>query len=327
MADLAYPRPQLRRDSFFTLDGEWTLNGQPIHVPYPPQAPLSGWKGSVPERLVYVRQFDLPEQFVNNTRRTLLHFGAVDQTAAVFLNGRQVCVHSGGYMPFVADITDMVLPAGNELRVEAEDRLLRCYPYGKQSRKPHGMWYTPVSGIWQSVWLEQVPDKYVFSLDMQTDRTGLTLTVQTNSKEYEAEVAIDGMPPLTVDVNTPVRLEIPEPRLWCPDDPFLYSMRIRFGEDEIESYFALRTVSVGKDRRGGAVIALNGQPVFLSGLLDQGYFPDGLFMPGDPAEYEHDILRAKVLGFNTLRKHIKVEPEGFYYACDRLKRRGSNQDH
>ena len=314
----SHPRPQLRRQSYFSLDGPWTLNGQTVNVPYPPQSPLSGWQSNVPETLTYIRRFDLSSGFSAPAQRIILHIGAVDQTAKVYLNGQFVCSHEGGYLPFEADITELLQPHDNELRIEAEDRLLRNYPYGKQSKRPHGMWYTPVSGIWKSVWLEQVPDKYITGLRTETDLEGLTLTVCTNTAEGEAEISIDGLPPLTLHVNRPERIRIPEPRLWSPESPYLYYFTVRFGADEAASYFALRTVSILNNSHGQPVIALNGQPVFLNGLLDQGYFPDGLFLPGDPDGYEHDILGAKRLGFNKHRKHIKVEPEAFYAACDRL---------
>ncbi len=314
----AYPRPQLQRDSFFSLDGAWELNGQPVRVPYPPQAALSGWQGEVPEELHYVRRFSLPGDFTAAGKRTILHIGAVDQTAQVFLNGQLVCTHEGGYLPFEADITALLRPGVNELRVDAEDRLLRIYPYGKQCRKPRGMWYTPVSGIWQSVWLEQVPERYITRLDISPDYESVTLTVHTNDGQGQAEVLIEGMPPVSLQAGRPVRIAIPRPELWTPDSPRLYGLRVCLGQDQVRSYFALRTVSVVSDRTGRPAIALNGRPVFLNALLDQGYFPDGLFQPEDPEEYARDVERAKRLGFNTLRKHIKVEPESFYAACDRL---------
>ena len=314
----AYPRPQLQRDSFFSLDGAWELNGQPIRVPYPPQAALSGWQGEVPEELHYVRRFSLPGDFTAAGKRTILHIGAVDQTAQVYLNGQPVCTHEGGYLPFEADITPLLRPGVNELRVDAEDRLLRVYPYGKQCRKPHGMWYTPVSGIWQSGWLEQVPERYITRLDISPDCESVTLTVHTNDGQGQAEALIEGIPPVSLQAGRPVRIAIPRPELWTPDSPRLYGLRVRFGQDQVRSYFALRTVSVVSDRTGKPAIALNGHPVFLNALLDQGYFPDGLFQPEDPEEYARDVERAKRLGFNALRKHIKVEPESFYAACDRL---------
>ena len=313
-----YPRPLLRRKSFFSLDGEWMMNGQPIKVPYPPQAPLSGWKGDLSENLCYVRLFDLPTEFIHPGLRTILHIGAVDQTAKVYLNGQFICGHEGGYLPFEADITEHLQPAGNELRIDAEDKLLRIYPYGKQCKRPHGMWYTPVSGIWKSIWLEQVPAQFITSLKMTSDLSALTITVYASQSSGEAEIEIDGQFSFTAPVGQEIRIPIPHPHLWTPEDPYLYQLKVTLGGDCVYSYFALRTVSVINDRHGNPILALNGKPVFLNGLLDQGYFPNGLFLPDDPTEYDQEILRAKALGYNTLRKHIKIEPEAFYAACDRL---------
>ena len=157
--DRYYPRPQLRRDSFYPLDRGWMLNGRPIRLPWPPQAPLSGWRGAVGDVLWYETAFTLPEGFAPRGSRVLLHFGAVDQVAQSWLNGSPVVRHEGGYLPFCADITDMLRPGENRLEVKAVDTLSRDYPYGKQHKRPHGMWYTPVSGIWQSVWLEAAPEQ------------------------------------------------------------------------------------------------------------------------------------------------------------------------
>ena len=315
----AYPRPQLRRDSFFPLDQGWTLNGRPVRAPWPPQAPLSGYGGAVGDVLWYENSFTLPEGFAPKGRRLLLHFGAVDQVAEAFVNGVSVVRHEGGYLPFSADITDALRPGENRLEVKAVDTLSHDYPYGKQHRRPHGMWYTPVSGIWQTVWLEAAPAwGAIASARFTPDLTGVTVEVDAGGAEYNLAVPLGNGKVLTAaGRNAPVRLEIPDPRLWTPDDPYLYPMTIATATDQAESYFALRTVGT-KEIDGRTRLCLNGEPIFLHGVLDQGYFQDGLFLPQDPEEYERDILRMKELGFNTLRKHIKVEPEAFYYACDRL---------
>ena len=160
-----YPRPKLQRDSFFCLNGEWMANGQRVQVPYPLQSALSGWTGVVPEHVEYDKLFVLPNGFAKPTERIRLHFGAVDQIAEVWLNGKPVMRHEGGYLPFWADITEEILPdEENRLCVCVTDELDRCLPYGKQCKKPHGMWYTPVTGIWQSVWLEAVPETCVEQL-------------------------------------------------------------------------------------------------------------------------------------------------------------------
>ena len=306
-----YPRPQMRRNSFFCLNGEWTLDEQKVQVPYPPQSKLSGFEGEVKDMLTYVKLFKLPEGFLPEGWRLMLHFGAVDQIADVFFNGRPVVHHEGGYLPFSADVTPCVKPGENEMVVAVLDALDHDYPYGKQRKKRGGMWYTPVSGIWQTVWMEAVPEKRVESISITPDLTGITLNVAST---YDTvEVDIPGVLHRCIPANEDVRLEVKQPHWWTAEDPHLYSLTMTAGEDRVESYFALRTVEV-KDNH----ILLNGEPVFLNGVLDQGYFTDGIYLPEDPAEYERDVQRMKSLGFNMLRKHIKLEPEAFYYACDRL---------
>ena len=319
-----YPRPQMRRESFLSLcTPGWTLEGQPINVPFAPQSPLSGYEGPVGERLHYERRFTLPEGFRREDERVILHLGAVDQLAGVKVNGVQVAYHEGGYLPFEADVTDAFQPGENLLEVDAVDRLDRDIPYGKQSRTPGGMWYTPVSGIWQSVWMEAVPVKHIRSLRITPDLTGIDLEVDSDAPHCDvtvrlgAEVVARASWSLT---GKPRRIEIPAKsrRLWSPQSPTLYDVVIRAGQDEVSSYFALRTVEIRADRNGVQRVCLNGQPIFLNGVLDQGYFPEGIYLPETPMEYERDVLRMKKLGFNMLRKHIKVEPECFYHACDRL---------
>ncbi len=314
-----YPRPQLRRESFFCLAGPWTLNGRPITLPWPPQAPLSGWEGAVGDALRYETTFTLPPHFLPAGYRLILHFGAVDQVARVLLNGVEVARHEGGYLPFSADVTAQLRKGENALTVEAEDTLSHRYPYGKQHRRPHGMWYTPVSGIWQSVWLEAVPEAgAVTALRITPDLTGVTLEVEAGGAEFTVTVPLAGRAPLVVKGRGgKVRINVPDPHLWTPEDPFLYPFTVTTAADRVESYFALRTVTM-KEIGGYTRLCLNGRPIFLHGVLDQGYFHDGLFLPAAPAEYERDVLRMKALGFNALRKHIKSEPEAFYYACDRL---------
>ena len=316
---LYYPRPQLRRDSFFPLDRGWRLDGRPIQAPWPPQATLSGWTGDVGDVLRYETVFTLPEGFAPKDRRVLLHFGAVDQVAHVRLNGVDVARHEGGYLPFSADITAVLQPGENRLQVKAVDALSHDYPYGKQHKRPHGMWYTPVSGLWQPVWLEAVPERgAVASIRYTPDLTGVTVEVDAGGAEYNVAVPLGNGELLTAaGKDGPLRLEIPEPVLWTPENPYLYTMTVATSTDRVESYFALRTVTT-KEINGHTRLCLNGEPVFLHGVLDQGYFEDGLFLPRDPEEYAADAARMKELGFNTLRKHVKVEPEAFYYACDRL---------
>ena len=314
-----YPRPQLRRDSFFPLHGGWSLDGRPIQAPWPPQAPLSGYDGAVGDVLRYKTTFTLPGGFAARGRRVLLHFGAVDQVAEVWVNGASVIRHEGGYLPFSADITGALRPGENRLEVKAVDTLSKDYPYGKQHRRPHGMWYTPVSGIWQPVWLEAVPERgAVSALRVTPDLTGIDVEVDADGAEFTVSVDLgEGRFAAARGTDGPVRIDIPRPHLWTTDDPYLYPLTVTTGTDRVESYFALRTVD-SREINGRTRLCLNGEPVFLHGVLDQGYFADGLFLPGEPEEYERDVLRMKELGFNTLRKHVKIEPEAFYHACDRL---------
>jgi len=310
-----YPRPQLRRSSFLSLNGVWQMNGQDIEIPFPPQSRLSRWKGEVPDTLDYSRTFTLPAGFCKPTERLRLHFGAVDQVAEVYVNGRTVKRHEGGYLPFYSDITDAVRPGENRISVRAVDTLSRNYPYGKQSKKRGGMWYTPVSGIWQSVWLESVPTNPIERIQIIPDMTGISLNIDCASPECTVE--IPGCFTKTVETHRTVRLEIKEPILWSPEHPHLYSLIITSGSDRVESYFALRKIEI-KAYGNHPRIYLNDQPLFINGVLDQGYFDNGLFLPSSPDGYDADILRMKELGINLLRKHIKIEPESFYYACDRL---------
>ena len=316
-----YPRPQLRRNSFHSLDGEWSVsvNGAPafpITVPYAPEAPLSGVNAKAvgETTLLYQKSFALPEGFVRG--RVLLHFGAVDQVAEVTLNGHRLGDHRGGYEAFSFDITPY-LAAENHLTVAVTDHLDDAVlPYGKQKVKRGGMWYTPVSGIWQTVWLESVPEIYVRALRIDVTADSAIITADGVTDGTLTVTTPDGPLsfPLTAGQAT---VKIPSPRPWSPEDPYLYTFTLRAGEDRIESYFALRTLEI---RAVGGIprLCLNGKPYFFHALLDQGYFHDGIFTPASPACYEQDILTAKSLGFNTLRKHIKVEPEQFYYDCDRL---------
>ena len=317
----AYPRPQMRRDSFLCLNGWWevTVNGnapQAIRVPFCPESLLSGLciPPSDPITLTYRRVFTLPESF--NKGRVLLHFGAVDQVAAVSLNGHPIGGHRGGYEAFSFDVTNY-LQDENELTVEVSDELKsHTLPYGKQRADRGGMWYTPVSGIWQTVWLESVPKTYIRSLHIDTDKDTATITAEGVTHGTVTVTTPEGILtfPLTDGKAT---VKIHSPRYWCPEDPYLYEFTVETGEDRVKSYFALRTLEI-KRVDGIPRLCLNGSPYFLHALLDQGYWSDGIYTPATPDGYEKDILAMKGLGFNTLRKHIKVEPQQFYYDCDRL---------
>ena len=313
-----YPRPQMKRDSYINLNGGWDFTvdcekmGQ-IRVPFCPESKLSGIgkhfdEGSL---LCYNRKFTLPEGF--NKGRVLLHIGAADQRADVFLNNKPVGWHKGGYDAFTLDITD-ALQQENMLQICCFDDLTdQSYPYGKQTLSRGGMWYTPVSGIWQTVWLESVPESYIQKLNIENRGYSVTISIEP-ALEGTVTVPELGTFPL---VEGKVTITPENPKLWSPEDPYLYDFAVEAGVDRVESYFAIRSLEV---KQIGAYkrLCLNGKPYFFHGLLDQGYWPDGLFTPAVPECYADDIRMMKKLGFNTLRKHIKVEPEEFYYQCDRL---------
>ncbi|MBQ4422716.1 MAG: glycoside hydrolase family 2 [Clostridia bacterium] len=323
-----YPRPQLKRDRYYDLNGVWEFSvtdGEPprsypdtIRVPYPPESPLSGLERRIlpNESMWYRRTFDAPEYGADE--RVILHFGAVDQFCEVLLNDTLVTRHAGGYLPFSADITDL-LRAENELVVNAVDTLDHAFPWGKQKQKNGGMWYTPFSGIWQTVWLEVVPETHVTALSFIPGLDSVTIGIETNGVFPGAHVTIEtGTEPIRIAFSDAKQtVPIPDPVLWTPEHPHLYPVTIECGSDRVRSYFALRTVSIG-ERNGVPRLLLNGEPYFFHGLLDQGYWPDGICLPPDGDGYERDILAAKAQGFNTLRKHIRVEPLPFYEACDRL---------
>ena len=318
-----YPRPQLKRDSYVNLNGEWEFGvgsntfpknyDKSIRVPFCPESLLSGIHEHFPEgcALAYRRKFTLPDSFQKG--RVLLHIGAADQHLYCFVNDKKVGCHTGGYWTITFDNTDALVAGENEIKFRCHDDLKnQIHPYGKQTLKRGGMWYTPVSGIWQTVWLESVPETYIEKLDIQVDLTKATVvttpaldgTVLCEGKEY----------PL---VRGKAVIVPEDPHLWSPEDPYLYDFTIETQSDRVQSYFALRTIE-SKTVNGIPRLCLNGKPYFFHGLLDQGYWPDGIFTPAKPECYARDITEMKKLGFNTLRKHIKVEPEEFYYQCDKL---------
>ena len=311
-----YPRPQLRRESFYSLDGKWWLNGKRIKVPFSPQSDLSEYNHRIGPRFVYARKFTLPAGFVKD--KVLLHFGAVDQVAEIFINGKFVGRHEGGYLPFEFDITPVVYKEiENVIEVRVKDELSKDYPYGKQCVKRGGMWYTPVSGIWQSVWIESVPEKYIKGFKITPGLDSIELGVNTPVASYTVRIRTENGEICKKLKHGKNIIKIDNPHLWTPEDPYLYEIIIEDGEDVVTGYFALRTITVGSVN-GKPGLLLNGKPCFLHAVLDQGYFSDGIYLPKDPRGYAADILAMKNLGFNALRKHIKIEPEYFYYACDKL---------
>ena len=317
-----YPRPQLRRENWVNLNGWWEFavsNEEPaaydrrIRVPFCPESRLSGIGEHFEEGvgLWYRRRFVRPEGY--DRGRVLLHIGAADQETDVFVNGSHAGYHLGGYEAMCFDITAF-LREDNEIVIRVRDDLRgNVQPYGKQTLKRGGMWYTPVSGIWQTVWLEQAPQRYVEKLTIENRGASVTVDVGFDTA---GKVAVAGLGefPLTAGKVT---ITPENPRFWSPEDPYLYEMTVQAGEDKVYSYFALRVLEI-KTVRGIPRLCLNGEPYFFHGLLDQGYWSDGLFTPAEPECYTSDILAVKKLGINMLRKHIKVEPERFYYDCDRL---------
>lgn len=318
----SHPRPQFKREHYYILHDGWTLNDNPIKVPFPPQSTLSEYHGKITDTLTYLCNFVIPASF--RKKRILLHFGAVDQIAKVYVNDILVGENEGGYIPFFFDITDKIHRHGeNALKVIATDELCLDYPYGKQTKNPGGMWYTPVSGIWQNVWLENVPDAYITDMKIDTSLEHVEIALTYNSNETPLDIfdVIITLPDGNTEKHTfadgKAFITIKNPVYWTPENPQLYPMAIAAGEDRIESYFALRTIGI--ENVGGINrVCLNHKPIFLHGVLDQGYFHDGLFLPKEEAGYDGDIQGMKELGYNLLRKHIKVEPDYFYYACDKL---------
>ena len=320
-----HPTPQLKRPGYLCLNGEWDFliskseNAgeltEKILVPFPPESKLSGIEKAVlPEDLMHYRRvFTLPENFAG--KRVFLHFGAVDQTCTVYLNGTVLGKNEGGYLPFSFDITDSLADGENEIYLVARDTLDRKYPYGKQKYNRGGMWYTPVSGIWQTVWLEARPESYVEDIKITPYEKGVRIVV-TGGDAHKKITLTDSGEVFEFDGNI-AYVEPSDLKLWTPETPYLYSFTLEAGEDIIESYFAVRWVDV---REVGGVnrICLNGEPYLFNGLLDQGYYPDGIFLPATEDGFADDIMMAKSAGFNMLRKHIKIEPMIFYYLCDKL---------
>lgn len=326
-----YPRPQLRRKSYLNLNGRWdfaiTKSDEPpkrydgtILVPFSPESALSGVGRTLQadETLWYRRAITLPQDFLIEGGRVLLHFGAVDQEAAVFVNGAEVARHMGGYTAFWADITD-ALKKENTLVVRVHDDTDKSFhSRGKQKTKRGGIWYTPQSGIWQTVWLEAVPENHIEALRVVPlfDESAVEVTALSQSG-LPCQATVDGQT-VAFRSNEPVRIPISNFCPWSPETPFLYDLTVTMGEDRVESYFGMRKTEVRADKSGVKRLFLNGKPYFHNGLLDQGYWPDGLLTPPSDEAMIHDIETARRLGFTMLRKHIKVEPMRWYYHCDRL---------
>jgi hypothetical protein len=325
-----YPRPQLVRDSYLNLNGTWEhaftsadamapqeYDG-PVLVPFSPEAPLSGVGRQLQpdERLWYRRTFTVPDGFVVD--RVLLHFGAVDQTCAVWVNDIEVGGHEGGYWAFALDVTDALRAGDNTLVVAVRDLSDgHQHASGKQRLKRGNIWYTAQSGIWQTVWLESVPEVHVERLTLTPHLADAELEVTVHGVSGVARVAVAGRE-VDVPVGEPVRVPVDDVRPWSPEDPYLYDVEVTLGEDHVTSYAGMRSVEVGSGPDGRPRLLLNGEPYLHVGVLDQGYWPDGLMTPPSDAALVHDVETMKRLGFTMLRKHIKIESMRWYHHCDRL---------
>ena len=341
-----YPRPLLVRESYVNLNGVWeyAITGKErrnqfdgdILVPFSPEAPLSGVERQLkPQETLWYRRI-LPEGICPETgRRWILHFGAVDQYAAVYLNGELVKRHLGGYLPFSVDVTDALKSTENELTVQVRDYSdAFYYSRGKQKIKRGGMFYTAQSGIWQTVWMEQVPENYIADLSVTPlyDESAVRVKVRTvshphdkgqgerNAGEFAITISSSEMQPVQAEGVAGKELVIPisDPHSWSPEDPFLYDIEVQAGEDRVRSYMAMRKISAEKDEKGIPRLYLNNRPYFQKGVLDQGYWPEGLYTAPCDEAMVYDIRTMKDLGFNMLRKHVKIEPQRWYYHCDRL---------
>jgi hypothetical protein len=342
-----YPRPQMARKRWMNLNGVWDYTGRSgqdalaapppaseyrerILVPYPTESGLSGIQRH-DDQMWYRTVFKLPSAW--GGRRVLLHFGAVDQIATVWVNNQQVAYHEGGYTEFSADITSALRTGTQQLTVRVEDRNeSNPFPVGKQRNRPKGLFYTGSSGIWQTVWMEPVRTAHIDKLDITSDLTGFTITPRVSgTSDQRAEVVVSKPGGASAVVRSgppgaPLHVPVPNPRLWTPDDPFLYDLKVRLVSvsparkvvDEVSSYAGLRTIGVVNDAKGRPRIALNGRITFLYGPLDQGFWPDGIYTAPTDDALRFDLQRIKSLGMNFVRKHAKVEPARWYYWADKL---------
>lgn len=335
-----YPRPQLVRDAWLNLNGRWdyainegatpTAWDGEIVVPFSPETELSGAVRSVgPEDVLWYRRSvsltDLPA--ITSESRWLLHFGAVDQTATVLVDDVEVGSHIGGYLPFACDVTAAIEAARAARRDHVEivvrvtdDTDASWHTRGKQRRKRGGIWYTPQSGIWQTVWLEPVAANGVDALVLEPrydELTGWSVVVTVDSLSPTAEVSISATT-VTVRCGEPTAIPIESPRTWSPQDPYLYDVIVGCDGEEVRSYVGLRRIELGAGLDGHARLLLNGEAVFQVGVLDQGYWPEGGYTAPTDEALRYDVEAARELGFTMIRKHIKVEPMRWYHHCDRL---------
>lgn len=321
-----YPRPQFIRESYINLNGKWKYEfsaakvlpehfSNDIVVPFSPETPLSG-VGRVlkpGEYLHYEKRFVLPDGF--NKGRIFLHFGAVDQIACVYVNSVEIGTHKGGYTPFSFEITDYIKDGENVLHVSVLDYSdTKEYSKGKQKLKRGGIWYSPQSGIWQTVWLESTPKEFLEKVKITPDFDNEQVHFEFFGTEDVITSVYDGDE--LIAETTEKTVKIPDFKAWTPENPFLYNVVFSACGERIKSYFGMRKFSTGTDEKGVQRLFLNNKPYFHNGLLDQGYYPDGYLTPPSNSAMENDVKTVKAMGFNMLRKHIKIEPLLWYHYCD-----------
>ncbi|NJB71858.1 beta-galactosidase/beta-glucuronidase [Saonia flava] len=340
-----YPRPQMVRKEWKNLNGLWDYIILPegntpnnfedqILVPYPIESKLSGVQKNVSDQNVlwYQRNFEIPAKW--SGQQIMLHFGAVDWEATVYVNGQKMGMHQGGYDPFSFDVTKALHESGKQVITVAvwDPTSTGSQPIGKQKTNPEGIFYTPVSGIWQTVWLEPVPSKSISSLKMTPDIDNSSLSVVIKNSVFHPKEncltikVFDGNKEVVMkkaSFGERVKLNIKDQKLWSPNNPHLYDIEVSFEEnsktvDRIKSYFGMRKIALGKDKNGNQRLMLNNEFLFHFGTLDQGWWPDGLYTAPTDEALKFDIETTKKLGFNTIRKHVKVEPARWYYHCDQI---------
>ncbi|QOR75757.1 MAG: beta-galactosidase [Thermoflavifilum sp.] len=340
-----YPRPQMERKAWMNLNGLWNYaltdvlddqiprhwDGQ-ILVPFAIESALSGVGKAVGQHqlLWYEKKFVVPAAWKN--KHILLHFDAVDWQTKVFLNGHEIGAHQGGYDAFDFDITPYLIPDSNELIVQVWDPSDAGYqPRGKQVNHPEGIWYTAVTGIWQTVWLEPVAAAHIVSLkyypDIDRQICDVVTSVSDTAATNRIRIIVSDHGKIVARAESApgenIRLHIPSPHLWSPDDPFLYDVTVQLLQggkvvDEVQSYLGMRNIAVTRDATGNYRIVLNHRFLFQLGFLDQGWWPDGLYTPPTDSAIRFDLQQVKQFGYNLLRKHVKVEPQRWYYWCDRM---------
>ena len=324
-----YPRPQLKRDSYICLNGYWdyAIRGSEvipeqydgkILVPYSPEVEKSGVNKLVTpnDYLFYRLKYKLPKDFIKDI--VILHFGAVDQIAEVFINGKFAFKHVGGFLPFSLDVKPFMTDENLEIVLRVQDTTDSSYhSSGKQKLKPEGIWYKPQSGIYMPVWIESVRVGFIEKLRITPNIDGKTVQISFLSTKKAAKLELNGLR-YDIEAEKDNIIPIENPILWSPEKPYLYNFKIYNDVDMVESYFAMRKISLVKDDKNRLVIALNNTPYFMKGVLDQGYYKDGLLTPNSDEDYINDINLIKSLGFNVSRKHIKIESLRWYYHCDRL---------